>query len=393
MNDLTCIIIGGGHTGLGALKKIQETTRNMAKERRIRIVLIDKQPGHVRKVMLFRPAASGEEIVVPWSHYGSEGVEFVQGTVTSVESGEKRIRYTDAQGKDTQIRYDLLVVAVGSIVRRPDPNQGGISLTDPQAAADIREQWRGNLRKAASETNPEERKRLMTIAVAGAGISGMEASAELVFAMREEALALGLSPSAVSVYLLNAQKRLFPEGPEKIGRKLDQTLGQCGVTVLHNCKAIREKSGVVTLNNGKRLDASLCIWTIGLMPNPALRGMGLPLTPEGQVKVDECYRVQGAPGVYSIGDCTRIVDPRTGKVDQMTCKEGGMQALRLGKIVLADLEGRPAPVHKSMMDVFCIGLGQDRGLVWARKWGLDVIITGKLAWKAKKLAWDSASTL
>jgi NADH dehydrogenase len=45
----------------------------------------------------------------------------VQGTVTSVDSGEKRIRYTDAQGNDARIRNDLLVVAVGSIVRRPDP--------------------------------------------------------------------------------------------------------------------------------------------------------------------------------------------------------------------------------------------------------------------------------
>lgn len=393
MNDLTCIIIGGGHAGLGALKAIQATTQGMANGRRIRIVLIDKQPGHVRKVMLFRPAAGGEEIMVPWTHYFSEGVEFVQGTVTSVDSGEKRIRYTDAQGNEALIRYDLLVVAVGSIVRRPDPDQGGIALTDPQAAADIRERWRASLRKSASETNPEERKRLMTIAVAGAGISGIETSAELALAMRKEASALGLNSSDTSVYLLNAQERLFPEGPENVGRKLDKALSECGVTVLHNRKAMREEAGVVTLSNGDCLAVGLCIWTIGLVPNPVLRGMGLPLTPDGQVLVDECYRVQGAPGAYSIGDCTRIVDPRTGKADQMTCKEGGMQALRLGKIVMADLEGRLAPVHKSMMDAFGIGLGQNRGLVWARKWGLDMIITGKLAWKLKKLAWDGASML
>jgi NADH dehydrogenase len=121
--------------------------------------------------------------------------------------------------------------------------------------------------------------------------------------------------------------------------------------------------------------------------------MGLPLTPDGQVLVDECYRVHGVSGVYSFGDCTSIVDPRTGKADQMTCKEAGPQALRLGKIVMADLEGCPAPVHKSVMNGFAIGLGQDRGLVWTRKWGLDMILTGKLAWKIKKFAWDRASML
>jgi NADH dehydrogenase len=266
-------------------------------------------------------------------------------------------------------------------------------LTNPQTAADIRERWRANLRKAADETNPEERKRLMTIAVTGAGISGIETSAELVLAMRKEAAALGLNSSDISVYLLNAQERLFPGGPEKVGRKLYLTLSECGVTVVHNRKAIREEAGVVTLSNGDRLPVGLCIWTIGLIPNPALRSMGLPLTPEGQVLVDESYRVKGTPGVYSIGDCARIVDPRTGKADQMTCKEGGIQADRLGKIVLADLEGRPAPVHKSYKDIFCIGLGENRGLVWTRQWGLDMIITGKLGWKARKLGWDSASRL
>jgi len=390
MKDLTLVIVGGGHAGLGALKAIQRTTRGMG---RIRIVLIDKQPSHVRKVMLFRPAASGEEIMIPWNHFLSERVEFEKGTVTYIDNGRKRVSYVDSQGNDASIHYDLLVVAVGSIVRLPGADQGGIALTDPQAAADIRECWRANLRKSAGESNPDERKRLMTITVAGAGISGIETSAELALAMRKEASALGVNPSDTSVYLLNAQDRLFPEGPEKAGQKLDQILNECGVTVLHNCKVMREESGMVTLNNGNCLAVGLCIWTIGLIPNPVLRGMGLPLTSDGQIRVDESYRVQGAPGVYSIGDCTRIVDPVTGNVDQMTCKEGGMQAHRLGKIVLADLEGRSAPVHKSIMDAFGIGLGENRGLVWARKWGIDIIITGKLAWKLKKLAWDGASTL
>ncbi|MGM0867495.1 MAG: NAD(P)/FAD-dependent oxidoreductase [Bacillota bacterium] len=393
MNDLICIIIGGGYAGLTALKAIKETTRGIANGRRIRFVLLDKQPGHVRKLRLFRPTTTEEEIMIPWSDLVLDGFEFVQGTVASVDSEEKRIRYTDAQGNDAQIHYDLIVVAVGSIVRRPDPDQGGIALTDPQAAADIRERWRANLRKAADESNLEERKRLMTIAVTGAGISGIETSAELALAMRKEAAALGLNSSDTSVYLLNAQERLLPEVPEKVGRKLDQKLSECGVTVLHNRKVMREEAGVVTLSNGDCLAVGLCIWTIGLIPNLVLRGMGLPLTPDGQVLVDECYRVQGVPGVYSIGDCTRIVDPRTGKADQMTCFAAGTQGLRLGKIVMADLEGRPAPIHKSAnFDGFNIGLGQN-GIHWVRKWGLDMVMTGKVPGKLKKLVEDKASYL
>lgn len=395
MNDLTCIIIGGGHAGLSALKAIKETTRNITNGRRIRFVLFDKQPGHVRKILLFRPAVGQEEIMIPWTHYSfSEGVEFVQGTVTSVDSGGKQIQYKDAHGDEAWIPYDLLVVAVGSVVRRPDPDRGGISLTDQQTAAVIRERWRANLRQAVHETDVKERKRLMSVAVAGAGISGIETSAELALEMQKEAALLGLHSSEVAVYLLNAQERLFPEAPEKVGHKLELTLNKCGVTVLHHRKALREEAGVVTVSNGDRLPVGLCIWTIGLIPNPDLRSMGLPLTPDGQVLVDGSYRVQGAAGVYSIGDCTRIVDPRNDIADQMTCKEGGLQGERLGKIVMADLEGRPAPVHKKVpLDFFCIGLGKNRGLVWGRKRGVNLIITGKLAWKFRNIAWKAGSKL
>lgn len=236
----------------------------------------------------------------------------------------------------------------------------------------------------------------MTVAVAGAGISGVETSAELALEMQKEASSLGLNRSDISVYLLSGQERLFLEGPEKVGRKLDQILSERGVTVLYNRKVMREEAGVVTLSNGDRLPVGLCIWTIGLIPNPALRTMGLPLTPDGQVLVDESYRVQGAPGVYSIGDCARIVDPKNGKADPMRCAESGLQADRLGKIVMADLEGRPAPIHKSsssIMDLFCIGLGENRGMVWGRKWGLNMIVTGKPAWKFRNLAWDAGSKL
>ncbi|MEH7238002.1 hypothetical protein [Bacillus sp. JJ1562] len=46
MKYLTCIIIGGGHAGIGALKAIKEMTKHMANGQRIRFVLLDKQPGH-----------------------------------------------------------------------------------------------------------------------------------------------------------------------------------------------------------------------------------------------------------------------------------------------------------------------------------------------------------
>ncbi|WP_274651031.1 NAD(P)/FAD-dependent oxidoreductase [Paenibacillus humicola] len=393
MEELTCVIIGGGHAGLQAAKALLNVSKELQGSRRLRLILIDKQPYHVRKVLLFRPAVGEEDITIPLAKLFPDDVQVIQGTATKVDGGKKRLLVRDANGNETSMPYDLLIAAIGSTVRQPAPVQGGIALTGLESAAAIRERWRSNMRRAAGEPGGAERLRLMSAAVAGAGISGVETSAELAHAMREEAAALGLDPRAVKVYLINAHDRLFQEGPAKVGRKLERLLTDSGVTVLHRRKALQESDGRLWFESGEPLPVGLSIWALGLEPNPALRSIGLPLTPEGRVLVDACYRVHGMAGVYSIGDCAGIVDPVSGRPDGMTCKEGSMQAIRLGKIVTADLQGLPAPSHKAVMDFFCIGLGPNRGLVWTRKWGLDMIMTGKLAWNLKKWVWNHASLL
>lgn len=207
------------------------------------------------------------------------------------------------------------------------------------AAWKIRETWRANIKKAVKEKSVKERQRLMTIAVVGAGISGIETSAELAYFFREDAVLLGLDPSAVRIKLFNANKRLFPEGPAKVGLRLERSLDACGVTTLHESRVLQEKEGVLTLSNGETMSAGLCVWTLGLLPNPMLQSIGLPITPEGYVIVDANDRFQRPQGVYSIGDCARIVDPASGRVDGKTCKEATAQAARFGKILSADIAG------------------------------------------------------
>ena len=390
MKEYTCVVVGGGYAGIHAVKAIRKAFRGKSGVR-LRLILMDKNPYHLRKVLLFKPAAKDESIIFPLKRLFPEGVDIIQGVVTKIESEERKLVYEDSKGHKHTINYNIAVLAAGSIVRQPEFAQGGIALSDLDAALKIREAWRANLKKAVTETDLQEKQRFMTIAVAGAGISGIETSAELVCTVREEAEKMGLDPAQVRIYLLNAHSRLFTEGPAKVGEKLERLLVSRGVTVLHGCKVLQEKEGILSLSDGQRLSAGLCIWTLGLLPNPMLRNLGLPLTPEGYVIVDESYRVKGTRGLYSIGDCVQITDPSTGKPDGKTCKEAAAQAARLGKIIWADLAGKPAPAHKGYIDFYCFGLGPGLGMVWTRLLGLNLIISGKLGWKIRKFTWDFAS--
>jgi NADH dehydrogenase len=393
MKALTCVVIGAGYAGIHAVKEIRKLFKDQVNKHPLRLVMIDKNPFHLRKVLMFRPAVTNEEIRIPLTKLFPDGVELVQGTVSNVKAAEKKLVYLNSMGTKHEMNYDMLIVAAGSVIRQPDPEQGGIALASLENAQKIRSLWLANLRQAAVEKEPRERERLMRIAIAGAGISGMETSAELAYYARKDATRLGLDPQSVKINLYNTQQRLFLDGPAKVGMKLEHLLRDIGINVVHEKRVIKEKDGGLWLSDGEKLPVGLCIWTLGLQPNPMLHSIGLPVTPEGYALVDASYRVADMPGVYSIGDCARIVDPVNGHVDGKTCKESIPQAANLAKIMLADLEGRQAPVHESYMKSFSIGLGPDRGLTWVNKWGLDIVITGKLGWKIKKYTWDTASLL
>ncbi|MCJ8012934.1 FAD-dependent oxidoreductase [Paenibacillus sp. KQZ6P-2] len=393
MKTYTCVVVGGGYAGIHAIQAIRKAVNEGAIPGKTRLILIDKQPYHLRKVLLFQPAVEEKDITVPFEQLFPQGLERIEAQVTRIESEEKRLHYQDAEGASYELGYDILVLTVGSVVRDPGTDHGGIALTGLQAAVKIREVWQANLRQAEVETRREERKRLLTIAVAGAGISGIETAAELAWGVRADAEALGIGPEEINIMLYNALDRLFPEGPVKAGHKLERLLAAKGVTTIHQRKVLQEMDGVLSLAGGERVPVGLCVWTLGMQPNPALQDMGVPLTLEGYVPVDASYRVPGAKGLYSIGDCARIMDPETGREDGKTCKEASAQAARLGHVIGADLSGKPAPQHKPYMDIFCFGLGPQQGMIWARQWGLDLFITGKLAGRIRKMTWDIASLL
>ncbi|MCM3626951.1 FAD-dependent oxidoreductase [Paenibacillus glycanilyticus] len=392
MKEWTVVVVGGGYAGIHAMKAVWKQCEIQADGRKLRLILMDPNPYHLRKVLLFKPAVGTDSITVPWNRILPEASEFVQGKARHVDAAESLLEYENSEGRIEHLAYDVLVVSIGSIARKTEAGLGGIALEGMDAAVRIRDQWIHNMEAALPE-NKEGRERLLTAAVAGAGMTGIETASELAFAMREEAARRGLNPEEVKVHLLNSRNRLFEEGPVKASRKLEEELAKCGVSVHHRNKAVREEKGSLLLSDGSALPVGLTVWTLGLIPNPAVRALGLPVTEDGRLIVDEGYRVKGSRGVYAIGDCAHIVDPDSGEAARMTCKEAIPQAQRLGKIIAADRSGSPAPRHKQVMDGFTIGLGPGRGITWTRKWGLDIIISGSLSYKIKRFVWDYASML
>ncbi|WP_019419585.1 FAD-dependent oxidoreductase [Paenibacillus sp. OSY-SE] len=139
MKEITCIVIGGGYAGINAVKALQQAFANKANGKSLRLILINKEPHHFRKVLLFKPPAGEADSALPLTSLFPEGVQLLQGTVTANEGKVRSLIYMDTSGNQLTLSYDVLVVAAGSIIRQAAPEQGGIALNSLEVAASIRE--------------------------------------------------------------------------------------------------------------------------------------------------------------------------------------------------------------------------------------------------------------
>ncbi|MFC4409106.1 NAD(P)/FAD-dependent oxidoreductase [Chungangia koreensis] len=385
MTRQTIVVVGGGHAGIHAVKAIQKRLKKVP----FRLVLLDPQPAHVRKVLLFKAAVGESELTVPWSDILPLGTEFIRGAIHSVNPSMKCLEYRDQYGTSHLLDYDVLVLAIGSVVRNIDGD--GFALSNIENARQIHGVIEGNIQRATTVLESHEKRRLLTLAVVGGGISGIETAFELNQFMRTMAKTVGVDPEEVQVQLVHSRQNLLPDGTEKLRQKLLEKMNRNQIVLRNDKIALKQEGGMLLLSNGEKIPIGTSVWTVGLQPNPVVQSLGLPFESDGRLKTDPSYRIIDSEGIYSIGDCANIVDPSNGKTDGMTCKEAISQANRLGKIIALDLIGYPAPKHQSIRKTFCFSLGTGDALVSAKVFGVEMIIENKIAWIIRKITWNLAS--
>lgn len=374
------IVVGGGYAGINLVNNLQKIFHHRL-NKDLEIILVDKNAYHFKKVKLFKVVTGeGEEsLKVPLTKFCGPGVRFVQGELTAIDQENQMIEIKNDKNDPTKIKYDRLVLALGSTIREADAKDGGRTLDSLQSAGLIRRELLQEIQSGKGH---------LRIAIAGAGITGIETAAEIAAWLKTEA-----ATAKIEVLLLNDKERLLSDVPEKVSCRLEERLNRLGVQTLHGKKAETFSEGKIILDDGSYLDADYCIWTVGVKPHPCLGTLGLPMNPNGKVKTDSWYRLENSQTIYAIGDCVHICDPTSGAPAGMSCKEAVNQAGRLAKIIIADLEGKVSEGHKTFPNTYCIGLGPEGGFVWTQKWGIDFVLAGKLGAKIRDYTWNFASLM
>jgi dihydrolipoamide dehydrogenase len=138
------------------------------------------------------------------------------------------------------------------------------------------------------------------LVVVGSGVTGAEFAGAY--------LAMG-----VRVTLVASRDRVMPHEDSDAATLLERVFASRGMTILTHARAAavhRKDDGVlVELTDGRTVEGSHALMTIGSVPNTAELGLaeaGVELGPGGFVGVDRVSRTN-VPGVYAAGDVTGVL--------------------------------------------------------------------------------------
>ena len=356
--------------------------------RKAEVVVIDPQPHMTYQPFLPEAAAgniSPRHSVVPLRRELKK-CRILNGEVTRIEHARKTVTVQPIEGPSTELSYDHIIVAPGSVSRTlpiPGLAERGIGFKTIGEAIYLRNHILDQLDVAAVTPDPEVRAAALSFVFVGGGFAGIEALAEMEDVVRD---ALKYYPeidrSEVRFVLVEASNRILPEVGPKMGAYAARQLDKRGIslrleTFLESCV-----DGEIVLSDGDRFRAETLVWTAGVKPSPMLDSTDLPRGPRGHVSCLPTLQVVDADGkvldgAWAAGDCAQVPDLTN---PGGWCSPSAQHAVRQAK-VLADnirqvvLGGEPKEYkHKYVGSV--AGLGLYKGV--AHVYGIKV--KGLPAW-------------
>jgi NADH dehydrogenase len=340
------LILGGGFGGVAVA---QELERLLPKSGRPLDVTLISRDNYLLFVPMLAEAATGSielphiltplRELLPRTRLRIEHVQSIdlqRQTVTTV---------LPSTHSEYVLEWDDLVIALGNVVNLvglPGVAEHGLPIKTIGDALHVRNRTVEMLEGAENQTDPVERRRLLTFVVAGGGFSGVEVAAELNDFLREAERAYPTVTAAdVRVIVLHSGDRILPELSPGLAAFAQRKLAERGVEIRLGQRLAAATAHEVVLQSGERIDAHTLIVAIGAGQNPALQNLGLPVE-HGRLQTDALLRVRGQEHVWALGDCAAVPDPHLGG---QACPPTAQFALRQGRTLAYNLvaatRGRP----------------------------------------------------
>jgi NADH dehydrogenase len=329
------VILGGGFAGLYAARELE---RKLPRRAGVEVTLVCRENFHLFTPMLHEVAASDldfNHIVNPLRKFLRRTRLFV-GHVEGIDLHARRVRVSHGEERHPHdLPYDHLVLALGSITNfgdLPGLAERAMTIKTLGDAILLRNHMIECLETADFDCVAPQREPLLTMVVAGGGFAGVETLAAMNdFARQVLPFYTNLAERDLRMVLVHSGDAILPELGRELGDYARRKLAERGVDVRLRTRVTSVDDSGVVLSDGTALRTRTLVWTAGTAPNPLFGDV--PCAKErGRIVVDSCLRVAGWPGVWALGDCALVPDPRGG------CYPPTAQhALRQGRLVARNI--------------------------------------------------------
>lgn len=330
------VIIGGGFGGVYTSKYLLDYLKNDSKAK---ITLISKDNFFTFTPMLHEVATGGlnrHNIVMPIrSVLQADNFELLKCEVDFIDFNKKKVKT-----KRFDLDYDILIITIGadtntSIIEGAD--KYCLKLKTIKEAAKIRNRIIEVLELATKTKNIEERKKLMTFSIFGAGPTGVELAGEIVEfvnqMLHDNYKNLG---NFANFYLVHQGTRIIPMAHEECSKEAYKELARKGVKILLNTKVTKVLEEGFEINNKNKIKSGTMILTSGIKPNQ-IKGSSNLTAKSGHYIVDELLQIKGVKDVYSLGDCVKFFNQNSitplPALAQVTIKQAKALAKNLSRVL------------------------------------------------------------
>jgi len=288
----------------------------------------------------------------------AKGGRFVLGKASSIDPDQQLVSLEDSE---EVLSYDVLSCNAGSSVPR-DVLQGNTE--NLFTAKPIEELLLAQARILECAAAGK-----VTIAVIGSGPSSLEIAGNIHQLCREKAVTM----PTIRIF---AGRNFLAGRPERVRRLARNILTRKGVEILQNGYVQQIEKDRIVVENNQEYTADIIFHAVGVKPSPIFARSGLPVGPDGGLRVNEYLQSVGYGNIFGGGDCIYFEAEPLDKV--------GVYAVRQNPILyrnlLASLENGPLEKFQPGGKYLLIyNLGDGEGIL--SKWSLT--FSGKLAFYLK----------
>lgn len=353
------VVLGAGYAGANAAGRLARRLHPADTE----VTLVNADPEFVERVRMHQ-LATGQDLKprLLIDVFAGTGVRVRIARVAAVDAEHRTVALDGGE----EIAYDTLVYALGSTAAAVPEHAH--SVAGKESALRVRERLAG---LAAGGT----------VLVAGGGLTGIEAAAEIAEARPDLDVALA-TRGGLGDWL-----------SEKGRNHLRRAFDRLGVTVHEDTAVTRVEPAAAGTADGRTIPAGVTVWTAGFAVHPIAAATTLAVAETGQIVVDDTMRSVSHPDVYAVGDAAYARGGH-GTPLRMSCASGIPTAHLAADAIAARLTGRPVPENKIGYSVQCVSLGRHDAViqqVTPDDLAKPSAVTGKTAARIKELVCRSAA--